>query len=371
MTCRLYQHVRASTRDVPPLRRAASMHLLRLTTRVPGSPPLPRGRPRVAPVTVARVLTQTKRKGALLPRCGGVESDAGDCGGILEKLVGTPHQTPCHTAATPLRFASCTHGLSARVRTVLPQPASTMSRVAHAGTAMAALAAAVLLLACTTLPRADAADAAPASLGWPYSGGSMTQQSFFGSKISRVGSIEWQFAAGTSVPAGVVTNGDGSRVYVVTQDQRVSCWSVPPSALGGLELAIGLAKPKLEWSFTIGSGVTTSPALSEDETMLFVGCVHVGVGYAHPQLVCAQHDHDVRPPHLVDTRAESSHVYALHTATGTEAWPAFQAGGPVSSALVAAGGVLYFGTSTSQFYALEAATGKQSWACATTGAITG
>lgn len=142
-----------------------------------------------------------------------------------------------------------------------------MSRVAPLGQARSALVAAVaLVVVCVALPQLPTARAA-----WRYAGGSVTQQGFVNTEITRVGGIEWSFAAGTAVQTGVVMNGDGTRVYVVTQDQHVSCWSVPPSALGGLELAVGIAKPKLEWSFAVGSGVSTSPALSEDETMLFFG----------------------------------------------------------------------------------------------------
>jgi len=90
----------------------------------------------------------------------------------------------------------------------------------------------------------------------------------------------------------------------------------------------------LDWSFTAGGGIETSPAVAN------------GVVY---------------------TAFAASHLYALNAATGAKLW-SFTPSGPRSSPAVA-NGVVYIGSFNGNLYALNAATGARLWSFNTGAAV--
>ena len=90
------------------------------------------------------------------------------------------------------------------------------------------MAAVAVLVVCVALPQLPTARAA-----WRYAGGSVTQQGFVNTEITRVGGIEWSFAAGTAVQTGVVMNGDGTK-GVPSATPRKTCAAAWISAKVGV-----------------------------------------------------------------------------------------------------------------------------------------
>jgi outer membrane protein assembly factor BamB len=99
--------------------------------------------------------------------------------------------------------------------------------------------------------------------------------------------------------------------------------------------ASNVSQIDLDWSFTTGGHVYSSPAVVN-------GVVYVG--------------------------SFDSNVYALDAATGGQLW-SFTTGGSVESSPAVVNGVVYVGSQDGDLYALDAATGAQLWRSLTNGAI--
>ena len=97
-----------------------------------------------------------------------------------------------------------------------------------------------------------------------------------------------------------------------------------------------LPEGTLEWTFTAGATIHSSPAVVD-------GMVYFG-----------SRDHN---------------IYALDAATGEQKW-VFETGGWVESSPIVAGGVVYCGSSDGNLYALNAKTGEKIWSFSTVFAIT-
>jgi len=125
------------------------------------------------------------------------------------------------------------------------------------------------------------------------------------------GQLEWEFTTGGGVDSSPAVS--GGYVYVGSSDNKLYC----------LNAATG-AK---EWEFTTGGGVDSSPAVSD-------GYVYVG-------------SHDGK-------------VYCLNAATGAKEWE-FIAGGSVESSPAVSDGYVYVGSHDGKVYCLNAATGAKEW----------
>merc|ERR1711935_269130 len=131
------------------------------------------------------------------------------------------------------------------------------------------------------------------------------------------GSKIWSFPTGNYVDSSPALSSDGKVVYVGSGDH--SLYAV--NALTGSKI----------WSFATGDGVSSSPALSSDGKVVYVG-------------------------------STDQSLYAVNALTGSKIW-SFPTGGFVRSSptLSSDGKVVYVGSYDYNFYAVDALTGSKIW----------
>src|SRR6266566_9365886 len=139
------------------------------------------------------------------------------------------------------------------------------------------------------------------------------------SNVSKL-QLDWSFTTGAFIHSSpAVVNGV---VYVGSDDQNV--------------YALNSTTGAKKWSFHAGGGIDfSSPAVAN-------GVVYIGSG-----------DHN---------------VYALNATTGVELW-SFTTGNEVRSSPTVANGVVYVGSDDQDVYALDAKTGLKKWSFATGGGV--
>ena len=138
------------------------------------------------------------------------------------------------------------------------------------------------------------------------------------------GATRWSFATGARIDqTSPRPSRDGTAVYFGT------------SGGGGTVFAVDAGTGAERWRFATGAPVYSSPALSADETTLFIG-------------------------------SGDNRLRALDAATDTPRW-SFATGNHVdaSPALSADGSAVYVGSGDGSVYALDAATGALRWRFAT------
>ena len=99
----------------------------------------------------------------------------------------------------------------------------------------------------------------------------------------------------------------------------------------------------LDWSYSTGKSIQSSPAVTTTVTRNASGAVASETVYIG---------------------SNSGSVYALNAATGTQKWT-FSTGGVVASSPAVVGGVVYVGSDSGNMYALNASTGAELWSFAT------
>ena len=142
-----------------------------------------------------------------------------------------------------------------------------------------------------------------------------------------------------------------------------------------------------KWSFPTDGAVTSSPAVSNDGTTIFVGSHDTKV-YALDASTGAQkwsfNDHGAvySPPAvsndgtIIYVRSNCNKMYALDASTGAQKWSVptgdrVSGGAVVSSPAVSHdGATIYVGSyDTHKIYALDASTGAQKWSFPTGGSV--
>jgi hypothetical protein len=129
------------------------------------------------------------------------------------------------------------------------------------------------------------------------------------------GAFKWSYTTGSPVQSSPAVS--GGVVYVGSDDDNV--------------YALDASTGAFKWSYTTGSPVQSSPAVSG-------GVVYVG--------------------------SSDDNVYALDASTGALKW-SYTTGDAVASSPAVSGGVVYVGSSDDNVYALDASTGAFKWSYTT------
>ena len=176
------------------------------------------------------------------------------------------------------------------------------------------------------------------------------------------GSQKWKFVTGDRVYSSPALSKDGSLVFVGSWDKK----------LYAIDTSTGLQK----WAFTAGDIVRSSPVVSDDGRTVYVGSndgnLHALDASTGSQQWAFAMDGAVgsRPALSKDGTIfvgsevyQAGKLYAIDAGTGSEKWN-FTTGGEVSSspALSEDGSTVFVGSEDGKLYAINASTGSQKWA---------
>ena len=135
------------------------------------------------------------------------------------------------------------------------------------------------------------------------------------------GTKRWSFVTGDDVDSSPALSPDGSMLYVGSRDNHL--------------YAVDAASGKKKWSFATKQAVVSGPAVSSDGSTVYVGSL-------------------------------DSSLYAIDAASGKQKWSLATGGRILSNpALSSDGSTVYVGSFDDNLYAVDAASGNRKWSFAT------